>query len=157
MFKKWYQYVCITLVWIYGHRKNYLNNPYFNYNTTHQPLTSCLAVCGLTWDFLQTCTCYSERSHIHWDETKLHWLTKQMLGLFLHHAPLEGTTSPDLHHSLWTTFVPYGCKYSRWHPVSDNMNVGEVAFYVISELIRSNQWYESDKITDLYYTVVTER
>jgi hypothetical protein len=80
-----------------------------------------------------------------------------MLGLLLYHAPHEGTTSPDVHHSLWTTFVLYGCKYRRQHSVSDNMNVGEVALYVISELIRSNQWYESDEITGLYFTVATDR
>jgi hypothetical protein len=39
------------------------------------------ALCRLTWDLLPTSICYSDFSHIHGDETKLHQQIKQ-LGVY---------------------------------------------------------------------------
>ena len=73
---------------------------------THKPYCHVMAIHGLTKDFLQTSTCYSDSSHVHSSDTKLHPYTEGVWSLFLQNVLHEGTISQNavlhsgLHHSV---------------------------------------------------------
>lgn len=100
VFENWCHNLCYISFWIFYFRCTY-NTPCANLNLR--------ALQGLTYGILQTTTSYSESWHIHWDETKIKYLTKRVWGLLLSYSTFSQNSVLlcDQHHRGCTTQFSY--------------------------------------------------
>ena len=86
-----------------------------------------MALCGLTQNYAQTSTCFSDSLCINRDETKLPTLNTMNLAMISPAYASEGTSqhysvfhSQAVPYSLWATAGLYRCKYSSLVAVCGN-------------------------------------